>query len=163
MTEVVESSPDVESEPHTSTTIPYRVDWLLCSVAEVLAAGARMPLHEEPSTATTGRLVGIRHHGLTLFADLHDGDARIQLVADAATTLEFENLTRASLGDWIVARGHLTRTRRGELSLAVAEWQPLARSTVGFPDKRAGLRDRDVRYRQRHIDLWVTPGVRRTF
>ncbi len=91
------------------------------------------------------------------------GSGRVQLFAPAASTPEFEAFGKLSLGDWISVEGEVMTTRRGELSVRVDGWQLLAEARRAFPDKWHGLTDPDTRYRQRYLDLWVTPEARETF
>jgi lysyl-tRNA synthetase class 2 len=67
------------------------------------------------------------------------------------------------LGDIVGAAGPLARTRRGELSVAVDEVALLAKALRPPPDKHAGVRDPEIRYRQRYLDLMADPGVREAF
>ena len=62
---------------------------------------------------------------------------------------------RLNLGDWIGARGEVVRTKRGELSVKVADWELLARARRTFGDKWHGVADVETRYRQREVDLWA--------
>ena len=120
----------------------------------------------EPGTETgerasvAGRLMLRRVQGKLAFGTLQDMTGRIQLFAPQASTPEFEAFTELSLGDWIGVRGEVMTTRRGELSVRVDEWTLLAETTRSFPDKWHGLTDPDTRYRQRYVDLWVTPEAR---
>ena len=66
-------------------------------------------------------------------------------------------------GDWIGVKGTLRRTDRGELSVKAAEWQMLSKSLQPLPDKWHGLADVEKRYRQRYLDLIVSPDTRDTF
>ncbi|HKY14976.1 MAG TPA: lysine--tRNA ligase, partial [Microthrixaceae bacterium] len=67
------------------------------------------------------------------------------------------------LGDWIGVEGEVMTTRRGELSVRVDAWTLLAAARRPFPDKWHGITDTETRYRQRYVDLWVTPEARAAF
>jgi len=113
--------------------------------------------------AVAGRLMRNRPSGKLSFAELRDWTGSIQLFSEAATTPRFEGISRLSLGDWVGARGEVIRTRRGELSVRVTDWELLAKASRGFGDKWAGVTDVEVRHRQREVDLWANEGVRERF
>jgi lysyl-tRNA synthetase, class II len=123
----------------------------------------------EPGTETgeivsvAGRLMLRRVQGKLAFGTLQDHTGRIQLFAPSASTPQFEEFGDLNLGDWIGVRGKVMTTRRGELSVRVDEWVLLAPARRQFPDKWHGMTDTDTRYRQRYVDLWVTPEVRAAF
>jgi lysyl-tRNA synthetase class 2 len=101
-----------------------------------------------------------RVQGKLAFGTLADATGRIQLFAPSATTPDFERFCALSLGDWIGVSGEVMTTRRGELSVRVDEWALLAPTRRPFPDKWHGITDTDTRFRQRYVDLWVTPESR---
>ena len=117
----------------------------------------------EPGTETgevvtvAGRLMLRRVQGKLAFGTLQDATGRIQLFGTAAGTPDFERFGTLSLGDWIGVTGQVMTTRRGELSVAVDDWVLLAHARRTFPDKWHGITDTDLRFRQRYVDLWVTP------
>jgi len=111
-----------------------------------------------------GRVLALRDHGKTCFADLMDRSGRIQLYARAdALGEQYALLTDLDVGDFIGVTGELFRTRRGELSVAVKHFELLAKSLRPLPEKWHGLKDVETRYRQRYVDLIVNPQVRDTF
>ena len=79
----------------------------------------------------------------------------MQLFALAAVTERFDEFARLNLGDWVGASGEVVRTKRGELSVKVAEWELLAEARRNFGDKWRGVTDIETRYRQREVDLWA--------
>jgi len=112
-----------------------------------------------------GRLTGLRRHGKTWFGDLRDGRAKLQLMMrrdelEAAARAVLEEL---DLGDYVVARGRLIRTRTGELTLQVTALDLLAKALRPLPDKWHGLADVELRYRYRYLDLLANPDTRRVF
>ena len=120
--------------------------------------------HETGQKATiAGRLMLRRVQGKLAFGTLQDSGGRIQLFAPAKVTPEFEAFCSLSLGDWIGVSGEVMKTRKGELSVKVEQWELLAQARRPFPDKFHGLSDQDMRYRQRYVDLWVTPESRQVF
>jgi len=110
-----------------------------------------------------GRLMLRRTQGKLAFGTIQDGSGRIQLFAPSKVTPGFDEFTALSLGDWIGVTGEVMKTRRGELSVKVEEWTVLAQTHRQFPDKFHGITDPDLRYRQRYVDLWVTPEARDAF
>ncbi len=144
--------------------IPYRFE-PDARVAELIAEHPDL----EPGTETdrvvtvAGRLMLRRVQGKLAFGTLDDGTGRIQLFAPGKTTPEFEQFGHLNLGDWIGVTGIVMTTRRGELSVRVDQWVRLAEARRPFPDKWHGITDTDTRYRQRYVDLWVTPEARQAF
>jgi lysyl-tRNA synthetase class 2 len=111
-----------------------------------------------------GRVIGLRDHGKSCFADLLDQSGRIQLYARADSLGEqYAPFTDLDVGDFIGVTGELFRTRKGELSVAVKQFELLAKSLRPLPEKWHGLKDVETRYRQRYVDLVVNPQVRETF
>lgn len=112
-----------------------------------------------------GRVVARRGQGKVMFLDLEDRDGRIQLWASVDRLGEdgMALLRELDLGDLIGVDGPVARTKRGELSVAVDRVHLLAKSLRPPPDKHAGLRDPETRYRQRYLDLMANEDVRRAF
>ena len=143
---------------------PYRFE-PTASAAELQAKYPDL----EPGTETgdvvtvAGRLMLRREQGKLAFGTLQDGSGRIQLFGQAASTQDFEEFCKLSLGDWIGVTGQVMTTRRGELSVQVDSWVLLAEAQRPFPDKWHGISDPDTRYRQRYVDLWVTDEARAAF
>ena len=110
--------------------------------------------------------------GKLAFFTLADESATIQLFIEKASLNEaqpgnpeaFAQITSlVDSGDWIGVRGTLRRTDRGELSVKVSDWRMLCKSLQPLPDKWHGLADVEKRYRQRYLDLVVSPHTRETF
>lgn len=144
--------------------IPYqfnpdtRVEALIATYSD-LPAG-----HETQDVVTiAGRLMLRRVQGKLAFGTLDDSSGRIQLFAPAKSTPDFEDFCDLNLGDWLGVTGAVMTTRRGELSVRVDSWIRLAEARRPFPDKWHGISDTETRYRQRYVDLWVTPEARRAF
>lgn len=110
-----------------------------------------------------GRLMLRRVQGKLAFGTLQDAAGRIQLFAPSKETPQFDAFCDLSLGDWIGVTGEVMTTRKGELSVKVQEWTVLAPTRRPFPDKWHGISDPDTRFRQRYVDLWVTPESRDVF
>ena len=124
------------------------------------------------AVAVAGRVMTRRVMGKLAFFTLADESGPVQLYIERAA-LEaahpdnpevFRQLTTLTdAGDWIGVRGSLKRTDRGELSVKVTDWQMLSKSLQPLPDKWHGLADVEKRYRQRYLDLIVSPHTRETF
>ena len=133
-----------------------------------LANGQEAP----DAVAVAGRVMTRRVMGKLAFFTLADESGSIQLYLDRAS-LEaahpdnpevFSQLTSlVDAGDWIGVQGSLKRTDRGELSVKVTNWNMLSKSLQPLPDKWHGLADIEKRYRQRYLDLIVSPQTRETF
>ena len=142
--------------------------------AQLQLAHADLAKGEERSepVAVAGRLMTRRVMGKLAFFTLADETGPIQLYIDKAS-LEaahpqnpdiFSQITTLTdAGDWIGVHGTLKRTDRGELSVKVRDWQMLSKSLQPLPDKWHGLADVEKRYRQRYLDLIVSPHTRETF
>jgi lysyl-tRNA synthetase class 2 len=103
--------------------------------------------------------------GGIVFADLRDGKGRIQLMAsrEIIGEEEFAKFADLDAGDIIGASGPIFRTRRGEVTLEVHSFQLLTKSLRPLPEKWHGLKDVEIRYRQRYVDLIANPQVREVF
>jgi lysyl-tRNA synthetase, class II len=112
-----------------------------------------------------GRIMARRGMGKAAFLDLRDGSGQIQLQSriDVLGPESHERLLRMDLGDHVGVAGEAFMSRRGELTLRVDEWLPLAKSLRPLPDKYHGLTDVEARYRHRELDLIANPEVREVF
>ena len=110
-----------------------------------------------------GRIMTIRSHGKVAFADLADGTGRLQLFAQHAVLGDegMEAFTSLGVGDIVGAAGEVVMTRRGELSLKLAETSLLAECLRPMPDNWHGMTDVEARHRQRYLDLLLNPDARR--
>jgi len=115
--------------------------------------------------ALAGRLMVKRLHGGSAFADLQDGAGRIQLFAsrDILGPEAFELFSGLDPGDVIGVKGPMFRTRRGEPTVEVQSVQLLTKALRPLPEKWHGLKDIEIRYRQRYVDLIANPEVREVF
>ena len=126
--------------------------------ADALAAG-------RPVVQAAGRVTAVRRHGKTAFLDLSDGDDRLQvyLRRDDLDEPTFDLLDTLDLGDFWNVTGGLIRTKTGELTLKAASVRVLAKSLAPWPEKWHGVQDRELRARQRYLDLATNPESRRVF
>ena len=132
---------------------------------------ADLPNGEERdvTVSVAGRVMTRRVMGKLAFFTLADETGTIQLFLEKAC-LEvqkegwFKQITSlVDAGDWLGVTGTLRRTDRGELSVKVTDWQMLSKALQPLPDKWHGLADVEKRYRQRYLDLVVSPQSRETF
>jgi len=119
----------------------------------------------EGKVAVAGRLVARRGQGRTVFADIADRTGQVQAWAtlDRLGPEGLAVLAEAHLGDIVGVRGSVVRTRRGEVSVAADSVEMLAKSLRPPPDRHAGLKDPETRYRQRYLDLMASEDVREQF
>lgn len=121
-------------------------------------------LEGQPVTVA-GRLMSIRSHGKATFAHLQDYRGRIQvyLRLDRVGEALYKNFELVDIGDFIGAAGTVFRTRKGEVTVEVDEYKYLAKALRPLPEKWHGLKDVELRYRQRYVDLIVNREVKETF
>ncbi|MFA0776811.1 MAG: hypothetical protein PVTTEEND_000525 [Candidatus Fervidibacter sp.] len=112
-----------------------------------------------------GRLLALRTHGKLTFADLLDGSGKIQLMARINTMGQeaYERFGDLDVGDLIGVEGTVLKTRTGETTVEVKQFWLLAKALRPIPEKWHGLKDVEVRYRQRYLDLIANPSVREIF
>ena len=106
-----------------------------------------------------GRIMLHRSFGKLVFLTIEDHTGRIQLFVSKADLSEplFDLIESSDVGDWVGATGEVITTRKGELSVRVESFVPLAKGLRPLPDKWHGLSDIEVRSRNRHVDLIVNP------
>jgi lysyl-tRNA synthetase class 2 len=112
-----------------------------------------------------GRLVASRVMGKATFAHIQDHAGRIQLhiKVDKLGEESYRRFTELDLGDIIGVSGSLFRTRRGEVTCEVDEFLLLAKALRPLPEKYHGLKDKEIRFRQRYLDLIANPEVMQLF
>ena len=115
--------------------------------------------------AVTGRIMAIRGHGGIQFFDLRDETAKIQLVfkKDKLGKLHLQLLPLLDIGDFLATQGEVFKTKAGEISVLVSDFQLLAKSLRPLPSKWYGLKDVEERYRKRYLDLIMNEEVRKIF
>jgi lysyl-tRNA synthetase class 2 len=123
------------------------------TTAEALAAFDALAPEKQPITLV-GRIVLLRDMGKIAFAHIEDGAGRIQIYLRRDDLGEqFPLVQQLDLGDFVEATGYLFTTKTGEKTLHVTHLAPLAKSLRGLPAKHEGLRDVELRYRKRYLDL----------
>jgi lysyl-tRNA synthetase class 2 len=112
-----------------------------------------------------GRVLAIRAFGKAAFLKVRDrsGDIQVWVKKDKVSETAFEVYKLVDVGDLVLAGGPATRTKTGELTVEAARFTLLTKAMRPLPEKWHGLTDVEQRYRQRYVDLVVTPGVRETF
>ena len=112
-----------------------------------------------------GRLLAVRTHGKASFADLMDMEGKIQLYisVDDVGEERYEFFQDLDMGDIVGIEGIVFKTNRGQVTLKVKKFSLLTKSLRPLPEKFHGLKDKDLRYRQRYLDLIVNPEVKETF
>ena len=112
-----------------------------------------------------GRLMSKRGMGKESFCDLQDKSGRIQLYArkDEMDEADYNEFKKYDIGDLVGVEGEVFRTQRGEMSVRCKQVTLLSKSLRPLPEKFHGLQDKELRYRQRYVDLIVNPESRRNF
>lgn len=119
---------------------------------------------DEPARAA-GRIMACRAHGKSIFADLKDGSARIQIYVrkDEIGSEFFDLFKKLDIGDIIGVEGKLFKTRTEEPTIDVEKFVLLAKNIRPLPEKWHGLKDIETRYRRRYLDLIMDEGVKEVF
>jgi lysyl-tRNA synthetase class 2 len=112
-----------------------------------------------------GRIMAKRRHGKAGFANLQDLSGEIQLYfrKDDVGEEKYELFKKLDMGDILGIEGFVFRTQKGEISVHVHDFTYLSKSLNPLPEKWHGLKDVEMRYRQRYVDLIVNPAVREVF
>ncbi|MGC8629049.1 MAG: lysine--tRNA ligase [Candidatus Micrarchaeia archaeon] len=120
---------------------------------------------EGKEVSVAGRILGEREMGKIHFYDLLDSTEKIQIMirTGVANEQSIRLLKLLDVGDIIGVKGKVTKTKKGEISVDAAELVLLAKSLRTLPEKFHGLKDTDIRYRKRYLDLIVNPETRRVF
>lgn len=120
---------------------------------------------EEKTVSIAGRMMSRRIMGKASFAHISDSDGQIQIYVkrDDVGEEAYAEFKKWDIGDILGIEGFVFRTRTGEISVHAKKICLLAKSLLPLPEKFHGLRDMDLRYRQRYVDLIVNPQVKDTF
>lgn len=121
---------------------------------------------ENKDVCIAGRLMSWRDMGKASFIDVHDKTGRMQVYVkiDQVGEESYQDMKASwDLGDIVGVKGYVFKTRRGEISVHATGIQLLSKSLLPLPEKFHGLKDTDLRYRQRYLDLIVNPEVKDTF
>ncbi|SCY99504.1 lysine--tRNA ligase [Alkaliphilus peptidifermentans] len=120
---------------------------------------------EGKSVTIAGRLMAKRGHGKASFVNVQDNEGRIQSYVreDRIGTEDYELFVAYDIGDIVEINGEVFKTNKGEISIKATTVRLLSKSLQILPEKWHGLKDQDLRYRQRYVDLIVNPEVKETF
>jgi lysyl-tRNA synthetase class 2 len=147
---------------------PYRFE-RSHRLAEIIAAHGGQDAEALKQAAAqvrcAGRILAIRSMGKSVFMHLFDGEEKLQVYVrrDEVSERDFAVNDLLDIGDLIGVQGTVFKTRTGELSVLVKELTFLAKSFHPLPEKWHGLQDKELRFRQRYLDLIVTPESREVF
>ena len=112
-----------------------------------------------------GRLMSKRGMGKVSFCDLYDRRGKIQIFTkiDNLPEEEYQAWQNLDIGDLVGVEGEVYMTEKGEVSILTKAYKLLAKCLHPLPNKYQGLKDTEIRYRQRYLDLIVNPQVKETF
>ncbi|MDD4903746.1 MAG: lysine--tRNA ligase [Candidatus Bipolaricaulis sp.] len=121
--------------------------------------------HSGARVGVAGRLMARRQMGKASFLDLRDGSAKIQIhaAADRLGDEAYRGICDTDVGDFLHIAGEVFRTKRGELTVAAESWTFLAKAIRPLPEKWHGLKDVELRYRHRSLDLLSSDETRERF
>ncbi len=119
----------------------------------------------ERKVRVAGRIMAIRGHGKAAFFDIHDRTGKIQAYVkkNALGDEAFELFKMLDVGDIVGLDGPVAKTRTGELTVFVEEFEILSKALMPMPEKWHGLKDKELRYRRRYVDLLCNPESREVF
>ena len=120
---------------------------------------------EGKEVTVAGRIMSKRGQGKVVFSDIYDRDGKIQLFikVDEVGEEALKQYKTNDLGDWVAATGEVFKTKTGEVSVKVKTVELISKSLKPLPEKWHGLKDPDLRYRQREVDIITNPEVKDTF
>ena len=120
---------------------------------------------EDQEVTLAGRMMSKRIMGKASFAHILDSRGKIQMYVqiNALGKEAYDDFKAYDIGDIVGVTGSVFRTRRGEITVRAQELTLLSKSLQPLPEKWHGLKDPDLRYRQRYVDMIVNPEVRHTF
>ncbi|NLC11164.1 MAG: lysine--tRNA ligase [Firmicutes bacterium] len=120
---------------------------------------------EGKSVSLSGRMMTRRGHGKASFAHLQDEKGLIQIYIrqDNVGKDDYQFFKELDIGDILAVEGEVFKTRTGEVTISVSNFRLLTKSLRPLPEKWHGLKDVELRYRQRYLDLIVNPDIRKVF
>ena len=120
---------------------------------------------EDQEVSCAGRIMAFRQMGKASFIDLQDKQGRIQCFVsrDAIGADEYKFFKTYDIGDIVGVEGTVFKTKTGEVSIKASRLVLLSKSLQVLPNKWQGLKDQDIRYRQRYVDLIMNPEVQEMF
>jgi lysyl-tRNA synthetase class 2 len=153
---------DVGIDPYGG---PFAVKDRVSEIAKRCGTANKEELEERDEKCTiAGRIVSFRGFGKASFAHIQDATGKIQVYFKKDVLgKNYDTLKNIDIGDIVGVRGHLFRTKTDELTIQVDSFNLLCKSLRPLPEKWHGLKDIEIRYRQRYLDLIVNPHVRNAF
>ncbi len=148
--------------------LPYKYEFLrTATIREVLEKNKELKegVESENAERLAGRLISIRLHGKTIFGHIKDSEEKIQLYVrkDDIKEEQFEIFKKLDIGDIIGIEGKIFKTRTGEITVKVDKFEILTKSLLPLPEKWHGLKDKEIRYRKRYLDLIANDNVKKSF
>ncbi len=134
-------------------------------VSEVLLSFENLK-QENTKITIAGRLMSKRSHGNLSFASIYDGSERIQIAFTKKDTGadEYKKFTKMiDVGDFVEVTGHCFVTHKGQNSILTDSWKILSKAIRPLPEKWHGLKDDDIKFRKRYLDILMNPEVREMF
>ena len=140
----------------------FKVDTAIQSLVQEFDGNSKEELDEKDHTCVAaGRIMTRRKHGKTTFVNIQDSTGQIQVFINknALGEVAYEIFGKFDIGDIVGINGRVSKTKTGELTLFASEVTLLSKSLQPLPEKWHGLKDVELRYRQRYVDLIVNPDV----
>jgi lysyl-tRNA synthetase class 2 len=150
----------IEPYPY-NFSITHSIDEVIKKYSDI-KAGEKI---ENVKIAVAGRMKSKRHHGKLSFAHIEDSSGSMQVFigVENVSEKEYELFSKLNIGDIIGVEGGIIKTVKGELSILVKKLTLLAKAIRTLPSQWYGLKDVEIRYRQRYVDLIMNPEVRKAF
>lgn len=144
---------------------PYGERYIVTHQAADIAAGFPSLEESKEEVGMAGRIITKRGHGKAGFAHIQDitGQLQVYVRLDSVGEKQHRLFGILDIGDIIGVKGHIFKTQKGEITLWVKDLTLLSKSLRPLPEKWHGLKDVELRYRQRYVDLIVNPQVRDVF
>ncbi len=150
---------------------PYPYRFLPTHTAkQILEKYGALKIEEDSGekAVVAGRIIGLRRMGKATFMHIRDATDKIQLYfkedeLGGDIGGQYSLLKLYDIGDWIGAEGNVFKTKTGEITIRVSKFEMLCKSIRPFPEKWHGLKDIEIRYRKRYLDLAMNPEVREVF
>jgi len=144
----------------------FKVDTAIQTLVQNFSESTKEELDEKDHVCiVAGRVMTRRKHGKTTFLNIQDSSAQIQVFLNKNALGEdaYELLGKLDIGDIFGINGRISKTKTGELTLFASKATLLSKSLLPLPEKWHGLKDVELRYRQRYVDLIVNPDVKKVF
>ncbi len=144
----------------------FKVDTVIRSLIRDYSDMTKEELEEKGfACITAGRIMTRRKHGKTTFVNIQDSSGQIQIFVNKNSLGDeaYEVFGKFDIGDIIGIEGKVSKTKTGELTLFASQITLLSKSLLPLPEKWHGLKDVELRYRQRYVDLIVNPDVKKVF